>query len=146
MVNEYLVKQTLKMFYEIATKLIHPGYRLPQGGEPTRIMRNALERLEKKFGVLSAPRIVDYVICSSHAFKDRGSDWKINQVFGPKSLERYNSDKGRVYFEDKWLKSAELSRAGLLDLIVDKSEHPKAKFIFVQSEEEIGRASCRERV
>ena len=32
-------------------------------------------------------------------------------------------------------KSAELSRAGLLDLIVDKSEHPKAKFIFVQSEE-----------
>lgn len=107
MVNEYLVKQTLKMFYEIATKLIHPGYRSPQGGEPTRIMRNALERLEKKFGVLSAPRIVDYVICSSHAFKDRGSDWKINQVFGPKSLERYNSDKGRVYFEDKWLKSAE---------------------------------------
>ena len=26
-------------------------------------------------------------------------------------------------------------QSGLLDLIIDKSEHPKAKFIFVQSEE-----------
>lgn len=135
MANEYLVKQTLKMFNEIVVKLIHPGYKLPQGGEPTRIMRTALERLEKKYGALSAPRIVDYVVCSSHAFKDRGANWKINQVFGPKSIERFNSDKGRVYFEDKWLQSGELSRAELLGMIVDRSEHPKAKFIFVQSEE-----------
>ena len=135
MVNEYLIKQTLKMFHEIVVKLIHPNYRFPQGGEPIRIMRTALQRIEKKFGVLTAQRIVDYVVCSSHAFKDRGSNWKLNQVFGPKSMERFNSDKGRVYFENKWLESEGLSRSSLLSMIVDRSEHPKAKYIFVPSEE-----------
>lgn len=135
MVSEYLVKQTLKMFYEITSKLIHPRYRLPQGGEPTRVMRTALQRLEKKYGALTAQRVVDYIVCSAHAFKDRGSSWKLNQVFGPKSMERFNSDKGRVYYENKWLESEGLSRASLLNMIVDRSEHPKAKFIFVPSEE-----------
>lgn len=135
MASEYLVRQILKMFHEIATKLIHPDYKLPQGGEPTRVVRNALKRLEKKYGTLTANRIVDYVVTASHAFKDRGSEWKINQVFGPKSMERFNTDKGRVYFEDKWLKSANLSRTILLGMIVDRSEHPKAKFIYVPSEE-----------
>lgn len=136
MVSEYLVKQTLKMFFEIASKLINPDYRLPKGGEPTRIMRTALQRLQKKFGGLPAQRVVDYVICSSYAFKDRRQDWKLNQVFGPKSLDRFDSDKGRIYYENKWLESADhLSRTSLLNLIVDRSEHPKAKYIFIPSEE-----------
>lgn len=135
MVSEYLVKQTLKMFYEIASKLIYPGYRLPQGGEPTRVMRTALQRLEKKYGSLTAQRVVDYIVCSAYAFKDRGSSWKLNQVFGPKSIERFNTDKGRVYYENKWLESQDLNRSTLLGLIVDRSEHPKAKYIFIPSEE-----------
>lgn len=135
MVHEYLVRQTLKMFHEIARKLIHPDYKLPQGGEPTRIVRNALNRLEKVYGTLTAQRIVDYVVCAAYAFKDRGSDWKINQVFGPKSIERFNSDKGRVYYENKWLQSENLNRGNLLGMIVDRSEHPKAKYIFLPSEE-----------
>jgi hypothetical protein len=135
MVNEYLVKQTLKMFHEIASKLIHPGYKLPQGGEPTRVIRTALQRLEKQYGALTGQRIVDYVICSAHAFKDRGSNWKLNQVFGPKSMERFNTDKGRVYYENKWLSGADLSRNDLLSMIVDRSEHPKAKYVLVPSEE-----------
>lgn len=135
MVSEYLVKQTLKMFYEIASKLIHPGYRFPKGGEPTRIMRTALQQVEAKFGALTAQRVVDYVVCSSYAFRDRGANWKLNQVFGSKSLERFDSDKGRLYYENKWLESEDLSRAILLNLIVDRSEHPKSKYIFVLSEE-----------
>lgn len=140
------------MFHEIVVKLIHSGYRFPQGGEPTRVMRTALQRVEKKYGALTAQRIVDYVVCSSYAFKDRGSDWKINQVFGPKSIERFNSDKGRMYFENKWLESGDLCRTSLLNMIVDRSEHPKAKFIFVPSEEgtkqrllnrEVGFAICQ---
>lgn len=124
------------MFYGIASKLIHPGYRLPKGGEPTRVMRNALQRLEQKYGTLTAQRVVDYIICSAYAFKDRGSDWKFNQVFGPKSMERFNTDKGRIYYENKWLESEDLSRASLLNLIVDRSEHPKAKYIYMPSEED----------
>lgn len=135
MANEYLIRQTLKMFHEIATKLIHPGYKLPQGGEPTRIVRSALQRLEKKYGALTGQRIVDYVVCSAYAFKNRGSEWKLNQVFGPKSMDRFNSDKGRIHFENKWLESEGLGRPYLLSLIVDRSEHPKAKYIFIPSEE-----------
>lgn len=135
MVSEYLIRQTLKMFYEIASKLIYSGYKFPQGGEPTRIMRTALGRLEKKYGTLTAQRIADYVICCAYAFKDRETDWKINQVFGTKSMERYNTNKGRVHFEDKWLQTVSLNRAGLSQLVVDQSEHPKAKYIFIPSEE-----------
>lgn len=135
MVSEYLIRQTLKMFYEIVTKLIHPGYRLPRGGEPTRTIRAALQRVESKYSTLSVQRIVDYVVCSAYVFKDRGSDWKFNQVFGPKSLDRFDSSKQRVYYENKWLESQGLSRASLLSIIVDRSEHPKAKYIFVPSEE-----------
>lgn len=135
MASEYLVRQTMRMFCEIVTKLIQPDYRLSKGGEATRTVRTALQRLEKKFGSLTAQRIVDYVVCSAYAFKNRGSDWKLNQVFGPKSLERFNSDKGRVYYENEWLRSKGLSRGCLLDMIVDRSEHPKAKYIFVPSEE-----------
>ena len=135
MVSEYLTRQTLKMFHEIASKLIHPDYRLPQGGEPTRIIRTALQRIEKKYGALTAQRVVDYVVCAAHAFKDRGANWKLNQVFGPKSIERFNTEKGRVYYENKWLASQGLNRAALLSMIIDRSEHPKAKYIFVPSEE-----------
>lgn len=135
MASEYLDRQTMRMFCEIVTKLIQPDYRLSKGGEATRTVRTALQRLEKKFGSLTAQRIVDYVVCSAYAFKNRGSDWKLNQVFGPKSLERFNSDKGRVYYENEWLRSKGLSRGCLLDMIVDRSEHPKAKYIFVPSEE-----------
>jgi hypothetical protein len=123
------------MFHEIASKLIYSGYKLPKGGEPTRVVSSALKRLEKQYGTLTGQRIVDYVICAAHAFKDRGYDWKINQVFGPKSMDRFNTDKGRVYYENKWLNSAGLSRADLLLMIVDRSEHPKAKYILVPSEE-----------
>lgn len=135
MEKEYLVKQTLRMFNEIVNKLIRPGYRLPKGGEPKRIMLAAFQRLEKKYGALTCPRIVDYVVCAAHAFRDRGDNWKLNQVFGPKSMERYNSDKGRVYYEDRWLKSENLTRAALMDMIIDRSVHPKAKYIFIPSEE-----------
>lgn len=136
MANEYLIRQTLKIFHAIVTKLIYPEYKLPKGGEPTRIIKTALNRLEKKFGALTPQRIADYVICSAYPFKDRGSDWKLNQVFGPKSMERYNSDKGRVHFENKWLASGDaINRTSLALMLVDKSEHPKAKFIYVPSEE-----------
>lgn len=135
MASEYLVRQILKMFHEIVSKLMHPDYKLPKGGEPTRIIRTALQRLETKYGALTAQRIVDYVISSAYAFKDRGAQWKLSAVFGPKSMERYNSNKGRVHFENKWLESGGLSRTTLLNLIIDRSEHPKAKYIFVPSEE-----------
>ncbi len=123
------------MFHEIVVKLINPDYVLSKGGEPIRLVRTALQNLEKKFGALSSQRIVDYVVCSLYPFKDRGSQWKINQVFGPNSIQQYNSDKIKTYYQDRWLQSAELSRTKLLSIIVKRSEHPKAKFVFIPNEE-----------
>ena len=135
MVNEYLVEQTKKMFSMIAIKLINPRFKFPQGGASTRLMTTALKKLETKEHGLSRQRIVDYVVCSAYPFKDRGEAWKVNQVFGQKSLERFNTDKGRRFYEDKWLQSANLTRATLLKLIEDKSEHPQAKYIYMPMEE-----------
>ena len=125
----------MKIFAKIATNLINPSFRFSQGGATIRVISQALERLESKQGSLSRERIVDYLICSAYVFKDRGPSWKINQVFGPKSIERFNSDKGRRYYEDRWLATANMTRASLLDLIVDKSSHPQAQYIYMPMEE-----------
>lgn len=123
------------MFTAIAIKLINPRFKFPQGGASTRLILNALTKLEKKENGLSRERIVDYVVCSAYPFKDRDDAWKVNQVFGPKSLERFNTDKGRRYYEDNWLKTAGLTRANLLKLIEDRSEHPQAKYVYMPMEE-----------
>lgn len=123
------------MFHEIVVKLIHPQYKLPKGGEPMRIVRTALQAVEKQYGTLTGTRIVDYVVSCAYTFKDRGTSWKLNSVFASKSLEKFTTDRTKRYFEDKWLQSVQLNRNTLLDFIIDKSEHPKAKYIFVPSEE-----------
>lgn len=135
MATEYLIKQTIKIFTRIAINLINPGFRFPNGGAATHIVTQALERLEKKCGGLSRERIVDYCVTSAYIFKDRGTEWKINQVFGPKSTQRFDTDKGRRYYEDRWLTSANITRADLLSLIEDKSQHPQAKYIYLPMEE-----------
>ncbi len=133
--NEYLVKQSMRMFTEIVTKLISPTFRMPQGGAAIRVFTTALNRLEEKTGTLSRTRIVDYFVCSLYVFKDRETKWTINQVLGPKSLERFNSDKGRVYYENRWLNKANLTRENLLALIADKSNHPQSQYIYLPMEE-----------
>lgn len=135
MVSEHLIKQTMLMFNEIVKKLIEPEYKINQGGKTIRIIRTALQNVEKRYGVLTGTRIVDYVVSCSYTFKNRGSKWQLSSVFGPKTFDKFSSDKGRKYFEDKWLQSAQLNRTILLDFLIDKSEHPKAKFIYLSSEE-----------
>lgn len=135
MVNEYLVKQSMRMFTEIVNKLISPTFRMSQGGAAIRVFSTALTRLEEKTGALSRTRIVDYLVCSLYVFKDRETKWTINQVLGPKSLERFNSAKGRVYYENRWLGKADLTRDYLLTFIADKSNHPQSQYIYLPMEE-----------
>lgn len=125
----------MTVFTKIATSLINPSFKFSGGGEPIRIVTKALKDLEKKQGGLSRERIVDYCVCSAYPFKNRGTGWKINQVFGPKSIERFDADKGRRYFEDKWLATENVTRADLLMLIADKSSHPQAQYVYLPMEE-----------
>ena len=84
----------MKVFSQIATNLINPSFRFSNGGATVRVVKQALERLEKKCGGLSRERIVDYCISSAYVFKNRGEEWTINQAFGPKSIQKINTDKG----------------------------------------------------
>lgn len=125
----------MTLFQMIVNRLISRNFKLSKGGATIRVFRTALEKLEKKYGVLTRSRIVDYVVCSVYPFKDRGDNWKVNQVLGPKSLEKFATDKGRQYYEDRWLAEENLTRAGLVKLIEDRSEHPLAKYIYIAAEE-----------
>ena len=135
MANEYLVKQTMRIFTQIAVNLINPGFRFSNGGASIRVVTQALERLEQKCGGLSRERIVDYCVSSAYAFKNRGSEWKINQVFGPKSIQRFGTDKGLRYYENRWLATANVTREDLISLIADRSERPQARYIYLPMEE-----------
>lgn len=135
MVTEYLIKQTMKVFTRIATNLINPSFRFTSGGDAIRIIAQALESLEKKYGGLSRERIVDYCVTSAYIFKNRGREWRINQVFGPRSIQRFDTNKGRRYHEDRWLATVNITRADLLSLIEDRSRHPQAKYIYMPMEE-----------
>ena len=135
MVNEYVVKQTSKIFTRIATSLINPDFRFPNGGAAIRVVTQALEGLEKKCGGLSRRRIVDYCVSSAYVFKDRGSEWTIKQALGSKSIKRFGTDKGLRYYEDQWLSNANITREDLISLIEDRSQHPQAKYIYLPMEE-----------
>ena len=136
MVNEFLIKQTIKVFTTIVRALISPTFKSSEGGATIRTVRQSLERLEKKQGSLSRERIVDYFICSLYAFKNRGNEWTMSSVLGPKSLERYlKCGKENRYYEDRWLASENLTRDSLLGLIADKSSHPQAQYVYMPMEE-----------
>lgn len=125
----------MRIFTKIATNLVSSSFRFSNGGSSERVVTQALERLEKKCGGLSRERIVDYCVASAYIFKDRGDKWTINQVFGPKSIERFNTDKGLKYYENKWLATANITRDDLMALIVDRSNHPLAQYVYLPMEE-----------
>ena len=146
MANEYLIKQTLKLFTYIVNKLINPAYKMPQGGESLRVMTNAIARLEKKYGEASISRIVDYIVCASYVFKNREQGWKLNSVFGPKSIERFTTDKGLKYYEDKGLMTENMTRNDLIKFLTNDSQHPLSKFIYIASEESTKRRLLNQEV
>lgn len=135
MEREYLIRQTMKLFTEIATKLISSSFKFSKGGAAYNTVAKALDGVEKKYGSLTKERVVDYCVSAAYPFRERGSDWKINQVFGPKSIERLNSDKGLRYYQDKWLARANITRSHLVSYLVDKSEHPQAQYEYLPMEE-----------
>ena len=123
------------VFTEIQRKMVDSTFRFSQGGSTVRVIGNFLDRFEKEFGAITKERLVDFCICTAHAYKERES-WTINQVFGPSSIKRLRESKrGARYYEDQWLKGGELTRESLIQLIADKSEHPLAKYIYQESEE-----------
>ena len=129
-----MIKQTIKVFQKIVTRLINPNFDVSNGGESLRIVTKALNALEKKFGILTAERIVDYCVSSAYAFKQQKM-FTIRQALGSKSIERFYLSKELRYYEDKWLAEANIVRNDLVRLIVDKQSHPLSKFVYPLYEE-----------
>jgi hypothetical protein len=136
MESEKLVKQTMKVFSEIEKKLVNPTFRFSQGGSTAKVLTKFIGLFEKEFGAVTKERLVDFCICTAHAYKGRGK-WTINQAFGPASIKRLKESKrGARYYEDKWLEEGGLTREALIKLIADRSEHPLSRYIFQESEEQ----------
>lgn len=152
MENEKLIKNIITVFTEIETRLVSPSFRFSQGGATIKTLSGFLQLFEKEFGSITRERLVDFCICTAYAFRNR-DNWTIKQAFGPAAIKRLKDSKhGARYYEDNWLESKNLSRTYLINLIADKSEHPLAKYIFMQSEEptkmrllnmEVGFAVCQ---
>lgn len=136
MESEKWVKKTMKVFSEIEKKLVDSSFRFSQGGSTARVLTKFIVLFEKEFGAVTKERLVDFCICTAHAYKNRKS-WTVNQAFGPSSIKRLKESKrGARYYEDKWLEEGGITREALIQLIADRSEHPLARYIFLQSEEQ----------
>ena len=135
MERERWIKNTTIVFSEIVTKLMNPSFRFSKGGATIKTLDKFLDLFEKEFGAITQERLVDFCICTAYAYRDR-DQWTIKQIFGPSSIKRMSENKhGTEYYQDKWLATRSLSRGYLISLIIDKSKHPLAKYIYMHSEE-----------
>lgn len=119
---------------------VAPGFRFPGGGLAQKALADCIERLDEGSGKLSREKVVDFCICQVYAvtFYDREylKHWKVVHSFGSKAMERFRTThRARKYYEDIWLNNLGLSRAGLVDIIRDRSLHPLSKFIYPEYED-----------
>ena len=135
MASENLIKQIITVYTEIQRRLVDPTFKFSQGGATIRTLSNFLDLFAKEYGTVTKERLVDFCVCTAYAYKNR-SMWTVKQAFGPASIKRLKESKqGKAYYEDSWLSNAQLSREYLVNLIIDRREHPQAKYIYVHSEE-----------
>lgn len=135
MENEKLIKHITTVFTAIVKKMVNPSYKFPKGGATIRTLTTFIALMEREFGSVTNERLVDACITGIYPLRER-KQWKLNQIFGTQTIKRIKGlTKGHLYYQNKWLESANISRNDLINLIQDRSKHPLAKFIYVHSEE-----------
>ena len=146
MAYEEQIKQTSTVFTAIINALVDPTFKFSKGGATTRLLTTFLSRIEKKYGVITCERLVDYCIFTAYNFRNR-PQLGLPQVFGPQSIQKFGEQtRHQKYYQDRWLEGVSLSRGSLLSLIQDRREHPHAKFIYVASEETTKRRQLNQKV
>lgn len=136
MENEGLIKKFTKVYVEIERKCLHPQFSFPGGGKVNREMEAFTRQLNDRFGEVSDSRVVDYCVCIAHYWRDLKRQWRPSFSFGPKAIQRYIDFKnGKRYYEDEWLKGHGLSRSYLESLIMDTSNHPLTRYVYMEAEE-----------
>lgn len=129
------IQHLMKVWSKVATTMLNPSFKFSGGGATLRVLTKFLDNMEGEFGAVTPERLVDFCICAAYTYRNRPYT-KINNIFGPSMIQRIRGRKGGVlWHEDEWIQSKGLTRAGLLELIQDRTVHPLAKFIYVPSEE-----------
>ena len=136
--EERLTKQIKTIYTEIARRLVDPSFSFPEGGQAQRqLSKFIVDFTQICGGEFNISRLVDYCVFQLH--KNRNAQYQRTlapKAFGPTALQKYLSmySKSKVYSEDKWLSEAQLTRE-YLNSLVNKREHPQAKYIYMPSEE-----------
>ena len=134
MANEKLARKAITVYSEIIRRLVNPTFSIPCGGSNIRKATLFIKRLEDAFGTVSYERLVDCCVATAYANRER--PFSIGQLFGEAAIKRLTKNAhGVKYYENKWLKSKELSREALVAMIADRDKHPHAKYIYMPSEE-----------
>ena len=137
---------------EVLSKCINPMLSVSEGYRNRKIIEQFLEMAQEDYGSVSDERIVD--ICVSIGFYFKKVPFpSIESIFGKTAYNKCrNTGKQLRYYEDQWLEKHKISRDHLMRLIMDRTVHPLAKFIYVPSEDstkrrylntEMGYAVCQ---
>lgn len=98
-------------------------------------MSKFLDELEREYGAVTKERLADFCISSAYLYRER-KRYTLRHVFGKGSMKHFRTAKqGIRYYEDLWLREAQLTRQYFYDLLSDKKEHPHAKYFYIPSEE-----------
>jgi hypothetical protein len=136
--KEQEMKMIRTVYTEIVRQSIDPSFAFPQGGQVDRKLSQFIVKFSEMCGgEFNTFRLVDYCVFQIHKNRESPHQRSIAPlVFGDANLKKYlsMSSKQKTYMEDKWLSEAKLTR-GALNSLINKREHPHAKYIYMPSDE-----------
>ena len=130
-------KKTIRVIGTVITairRVSDPKFRFPGGGRAETLAGKFYDEMMKRTGDVAEKRVVDYCVYFCHTRGDR--PFTAANVMSTVSLGKFlGRNYGQTFFEDRWLRKMGLSREGLEGMIRSPSEHPLAKYIYVEAEE-----------
>lgn len=136
-----------RMFQYVVGELIDGDWLLPSAAPV--IVDMGLTQFSSLFpSGVSDGRIVDFVVYQLYRFRDmvgvKGSRWNFSWCFSQNAVFKFkaqfldkNGKSGMMYYIDKWLDEADLSREKLENMIRETNEHHLAKLVYIQSEDSV---------
>lgn len=119
----------------VLARTVNPDFKFSQGGRNMTALENFFQAFERLYKTSEPTKIVDCVVFLVH--RNKNHHFSIPTLLSETGVKKFgDSSKSLKYFEDKWLADNNLSRTSLYKHVcVDRSAHPLAKFMFVESEE-----------
>ena len=136
------VKYVARVFSYLMRMTLNGKFVFPGGHITDNTILSCIEALRESFqSGLSEERLNDFCICQVYAVSGYGrpylSRWKVSHSFGKKAIGRFtHNTRQRRFYQDKWLEAHGLTREGIGLEFRDRKEHPLAKFIYPEFEDQ----------